>query len=606
METPHFCRCSVLFVVLLLLAWWQRDSIADRFVQNELEARGIRATYKIDQIGFRTQRIRDLVIGDPANPDLVAKLVEVDVALNFAGANLRDVRADGVKVRGRYANGKLSFGELDKFRDPESKEPFEWPDIGLVVKNAQGRIDTPWGVVGAGLNGKGLLRNRFVANLSLRSPGMAGGGCLVPAVKFDGKLLLEWRQPHMIGPISAANVNCKALGLAVASPTLDADVRLSERFDKWVGDVGFAGEKLDYPGVVLSQPSGTLAVDGGIRRTNFTLALEKAALRSAPLNVRQLAVDAKGYAGLNDGKIASSARGDVRILGGALDRGTLGSLRGIAAQTRDTPVGPLLARMAPVLERAGDRFDGNLDFDAFRDFQGRMGATIGSLALNSASGARIRQNSALVIQSAKDGWRLGSPAELALSGRDLPNATISLAQSSGSQWKGNLVISPYASGGASLAVPGLAFNGRPGGAWSFNGQARMSGPLPGGMVSGLNLPITGRYDGRLLSLYDSCQNVRFDALRVSNLALRGQSLRLCPDAGRSMLTVGNEGTRFATNIANFAAQGDLGSTAVSAQSANVRFSLGDGFVARDVKVALGKADGRTDFVVAMLAGNFGA
>lgn len=600
-----FAGVAVLFVALLLLAWWQRNSIADRFVQNELEARGIRATYKIDQVGFRTQRIRDLVIGDPANPDLVAKLVEVDVALNFAGANLRDVRADGVKVRGRYANGKLSFGELDKFRDPESEEPFEWPDIGLVVKNAQGRIDTPWGVVGAGLNGKGLLRNRFVANLSLRSPVMAGGGCLVPAVKFDGKLLLEWRQPHLIGPIRAANVNCNALGLAIASPQLDADVRLSERFDKWVGDVGFSTQKFDYPGIALSQPAGTLSVDGGIRRTNFTLALEEAGLRSAPLNVRQLAIDAKGYAGLNDGKIASSARGDARISGGVLDRGTLGSLRGFAAQTRDTPVGPLLARMAPVIERAGDRFDGSLDFDAFRDFQGRMGATIGSLALNSASGARIRQNSALVLQRAKGGWRLGSPAELALSGRDLPNAMISIAQSSGSQWKGNLVIAPYASGGASLAVPGLVFDGRPGGAWSFNGQARMSGPLPGGMVSGLNLPITGRYNGGSLSLYDSCQNVRFDALRVSNLVLREQSLRLCPDAGRSMLTVGNKGTRFATNIANFAAQGDLGSTAVSAQSANVRFSLDDGFVSRDVKVTLGKADGRTDFTVAMLAGSFG-
>jgi translocation and assembly module TamB len=601
-----FAAIALLFVALLLIAWWQRNSIADQFVQNELESRGIRADYKIDQVGFRTQRIRDLVIGDPANPDLTAKLVEVDVALNFSGANLRDVRADGVKVRGRYVNGRLSFGELDKFADPDSKEPFEWPDISLVVKNAEARIDTPWGVVGASLNGQGLLRNRFAGVLSLRSPGLAGAGCTAPSVKFDGDLLLEWRQPHLIGPITAASVNCKTAGLSIVAPELDVDVKLSERFNKWVGDVGFGAKKVDYPGMSLNQPAGTLSVDGGLNRTNFTLALDRAGLRSAPLTVARLAINAKGYAGLNEDRFATSARGDLNMTGGAFDRGTLGGFQHLAAQTRDTPVGPLLARMAPVLERAGDRFDGSMDFDAFRDFQGRMGTTIGSLALRTASGARIGQNGALALQSGSDGWRLSSPASLVLSGRDLPTATIALRQSSGSLWAGNLTITPYANRGASLAVPGLAFNGRPGGVWNFNGQAKLSGPLSGGAVSGLSLPITGRYNNGALSLYDSCQNVRFDALRISNLALRGQALRLCPDAGRSMLTVGNGATSFATNVANFATQGKLGNSPISAQSANVRFTLSDGFVARDVKVELGEADARTNFAVAMLAGQFGA
>lgn len=601
-----FGAVALLFIILLVIAYWQRNHIADRFVQNELEARGVRATYKIDQIGFRTQRVRDLVIGDPANPDLVAKLIEVDVALNFSGANLRDVRADGVKIRGRYANGKLTFGELDKFSDPESTEPFEWPDIGLVVKNAQARIDTPWGVIGAGLNGKGLLRNRFVANLSLRSPSVSGGGCVAPAAKFDGDLLLEWRQPRLVGPFSTASVTCKSMGLAVANPVLDADVKLSERFDKWVGDVRFTAQKLGYSGLAFTQAAGKLSIDGGVNRTNFALELDRAALRSAPLTVKKLAIDAEGYAGLTDGKFAVSARGDADVSGGALDRGTLGGFQNIASQTKGTPLGPLLARIAPVLESAGDRFDGSIGFDAFRDFQGRMGATIGALALNTASGAQLAQTGSFTLQNETGGWRLLSPAQLTLSGRDLPNATIALRPSSGNQWSGNLTIAPYTTGGASLAVPGVAFNGSPGGVWAFNGQAKLSGPLPGGAVTGLNLPITGRYSNGALSLYEACQNVRFDSLRISNLNLRGQALRFCPDAGRSMLTVGNGGTRFATNVANFAAQGQLGGSPIFARSATVRFTLADGFVARDVKVELGQADARTDFAVAMLAGHFGA
>lgn len=600
-----FAAVGLLLTGLLLVAWWQRNMIADRFVQNELEARGVRATYKVDKVGFRTQRIRDLVIGDPNNPDLTAKLIEVDVALNFSGANLRDVRAYGVKLRGRYADGRLTFGELDKFAHPDSTEPFEWPDIGLVVRNAQARIDTPWGVVGAGLNGRGLLRNHFDADLWLRSPGLAAGGCSAPAVKFDGKLLLEWRQPRLVGPLRTSRIDCKALGLAVASPTVDADVKLSERFDKWVGDVGFAAQSVDYPGLALSNPAGELSVDGGVTRTNFVLALEKGGLRSAPLTVRQIALNANGYAGFVDGKFALSARGDADVAGGALDRGTIGSLRGIVRQSRDTPVGPLLARMAPVLERVGDRFDGGLDFDAFRDFQGRSGATIGSLAFDSASGARIRQSGALTVQNGSDGWRLISGAQLALSGLNLPDITISLSPAQGNMWRGNLAIAPYATDGASIAVPGLAFNGRPGGVWTLNGQARLTGPLPGGQVGGLRLPVSGRYNNGKFSLYDSCQTLAFDSLRLSGLRLQGQSLRLCPDSGRSMLVTGNGPTRFVANASNFAARGMLGSSPLSARSANIRFSLTDGFIARDVKVELGQPDARTAFNVAVLAGRFG-
>lgn len=601
-----FAAVAVLFAVLILVAWMQRNSIADRFVQSELASRGIRATYTIDQIGFRTQRIRNLVVGDPARPDLTADEVEVDVALNFSGANLRDVRAKGISLRGRYADGKLSFGELDKFADPTSKEPFEWPDIGLVIKDAKARIETPWGNIGVGLNGRGLLRNQFAARLSLRSTAIAAGGCRAPAVAYDGKLLLEWRQPHLIGPLSASSLDCTAEGLAVAAPKLDVDVKLSERLDKWVGDIGFAAATIRYPGIAATAPKGVFSVDGGLRRTNFALALEKAGVRSAPLTVSRLSLDAKGYGGLNNGKFALSARGDMAVGGGSLDRGSLGSLRALVAQTRDTPVGPILARIAPVVERAGDRFDGTIEFDAFRDFQERMGSTISSLAVKSNSGAQFRQISPLVIQSSAKGWRIGAPVQLALSGRDVPNATLSLRPSSGSQWAGNIRVAPFTGGSARLAVPALAFSGSPGGAWHFfNGQALLSGPLPNGFVSGMQLPLSGRYDRGGFAFYDSCQSVRFDSLKIASLALRSQSLRLCPDGGRPVFSTGNGRTRFVANLPNFAVRGSLGSSPLSAQSASIRFSLDDGFVARNVAVTLGQADSATDFAVAELTGQFG-
>ena len=600
-----FGTMLVFVIVLMAIAYWQRTGIAGRFVEGELESRGIKASYEIDDIGLRTQRLRNVVIGDPSNPDLTAKLVEIDVSLNFSGATVRDVRASGVRINGRNTNGRLSFGELDKFADPTSKEPFKLPDIGLVVKDAAATIETPWGSIAAAFQGRGLLRNRFVGDLSLRAPKIAYGGCLAPNIRFDGDFLLEWRQPKLVGPMTANRLECEGVKLAVDSPLLQTDFRLSERLDKWVGDVDFSTPRLVYDDLVLTKPAGRISVDGGLKRTNFNLALDRTGLRSKPLTVRQLAINAKGYAGWNDGRLMGSAEGDARFRGGGVDRGTLGSLDGIVRQTRDTPIGPLLARIVPALGRAGDSFDGRLTFDAYQNASRDTGLAVSGLELDSASGARVQQRGTLVLQSGPSGLTPGSPVELQIGGRNVPEISLSMQQSGSGVWSGNAIVAPYATGGASLAVPGLSFNGRSGGTWRFEGQAKLSGPLPSGAINGLNLPISGRYDRSGLALYDACQNVSFQSAKISSLTLRSQSLRLCPDRGRSMLVVRDGDTRFTTNISNLATSGTLGGSPMTAKSVAVRFSLGDGFTARDVKVTIGEASAQTRFDVALLAGQFG-
>jgi translocation and assembly module TamB len=599
-----FGGVGILLALLLLFAWSQRNNIADHFVQNAFAERGIKARYTIDTIGFRTQRIRDLVIGDPARPDLTAKLVEINMALNFSGAEVRDVHADGVMLRGRYADGTLSFGELDKFIDPKSSEPFEWPDIAVSIKNARARFDTPWGAMHAGLNGSGLLRNRFAAKLSLRAPVISASGCTAADMKFDGKLLLEWREPRLIGPITATNAKCSSLGIALVAPRFDTNLKLSERLDAWDGSFAYAADGLRISQAQLQGMSGILSVNGKLARTNFDFTMDKGALRSGPLSMRQLVLDAKGTAGLANGRMALSARGAISIGNGALDRGTLPSLQDLAAQTKDTPIGPIVARMMPVVERAGDQFSARLGFDVYQDFQGRRGAKFANLAVTIVSGVRLRQSGSVGMTGTASGWRLDAPAQLALSGPHVPATTLRLAQS-GQAWLGNLFIAPYASGGASLSVPKLAFNIAPHGAWRFAGQARMSGPLPGGFVNGLNVPISGRYDAGAFTLYDGCQNVRFDALRLSSLALRGQSLRLCPDAGRPMLILRDGNVRFATNVAGLNSLGTLGSAPLAVRGTHVRFSLTNGFAAKDVVVELGQADARSVFNFASLNGSFG-
>ena len=60
----HVFGTVLLFLLILLLAaWWQRTDIADRFVQRQLEQYDVRASYEIQDIGFRTQRLRNVVLG---------------------------------------------------------------------------------------------------------------------------------------------------------------------------------------------------------------------------------------------------------------------------------------------------------------------------------------------------------------------------------------------------------------------------------------------------------------------------------------------------------------------------------------------------------------
>ncbi len=80
---------ALLLLVLLALAvlWTQRKPIAaDLSTASSPAATSGRPT-RSSRIGFRTQRLENLVIGDPRAPDLTARWVEV--RLSWAPAALR-------------------------------------------------------------------------------------------------------------------------------------------------------------------------------------------------------------------------------------------------------------------------------------------------------------------------------------------------------------------------------------------------------------------------------------------------------------------------------------------------------------------------------------
>ena len=95
--------------LVLVGLWTQRAPIAENFVGRELNRRGVRANYDLVDVGLRTQRIEDIVLGNPARPDLTADWVEVDIAFTGVTPEVAAVRAGGVRLHGSYKGGCLLY-----------------------------------------------------------------------------------------------------------------------------------------------------------------------------------------------------------------------------------------------------------------------------------------------------------------------------------------------------------------------------------------------------------------------------------------------------------------------------------------------------------------
>src|SRR5437762_2459044 len=144
----------VLLAIAILLVWIERRPIATHFLKGEFERRGVTASYHLDRVGFRTQEVHDLVIGDPKRPDLVANHAIIQMRLKLDGSfEVYRLFARGVRLRGRLINGKVSWGQIDRLLPPPTNKPFELPNFVLDVADSSIALATPLAPVGVARRG---------------------------------------------------------------------------------------------------------------------------------------------------------------------------------------------------------------------------------------------------------------------------------------------------------------------------------------------------------------------------------------------------------------------------------------------------------------------
>lgn len=518
-------------LTIALGAYLERITIARHFADAELAARKVSARYEIKAIGPRTQRLEHVVLGNPEKPDLTADWAEIELGLGLSGVKVRSVRAGGVRLRGRFANGTLSFGVLDRLLPAPSGQPFALPDIDLGLNDALLSLDTEYGALAVQLDGKGNLQSGFSGRIFAKAPRVTVSGLEGTGLTARLAVSTDRRRIRFSGPVSVD-------GLALAGNALrSATVRLSgsssESSDdieaSWLMDAAI--ERLAYGAARRVHADGRFKLDPA------------GPLVSAQLQVEGAKPSAKDQARL----VASLPTG-----GG-------------------TPVEPLLRQLRAALAMLDKGAVATAPLE-YRASGTERSLFVGPPTVIAASGARLLGNGrGLVIPL--DRGKPSFDGEFALSGGGFPEGTVRLALAGG-RWTGFARVRPYRAGSAQLALTPVSLRYDRAG-FGLKTIASLDGPLGSGRVEGLSMPISLRPGGDPLS---GCFLPSFRSVKIAGLQLAPASLNVCVAGKEARLASTRLSGRLGDSPIRFAANG-----------ARIGFSRG-AFALNGVAVRLGAQD----------------
>lgn len=530
-----------------LIAWTQREDIARNLIGNELERQGLQARYDIESIGVGRQTVRNMVLGDPARPDATIERLSIDISGGLFGLSVDRVVVEGLRGYGRLDNGRVSFGTLDRFIYTDSEAPFSLPRLDVTLRDARLRIESPYGTLGVKAAGSGNLRDGFRGTLAAIGARFAYQGCAIDRPSLFGTISITRQRPSFSGPLRFAGLACKTGGIAIGRSSIALRAGANAGLDRIEGSAVPATGGIRAAEFAAAGLGGRLGFAYAARQLDATVDLALADASASGIGFDRLAAKGKGVLRLVDAQPSYSFEGDVRGASLAIDRTQLGALDRAVAASAGLPVGPLVARMAAAARRALP--GANLDMAVnLRGGDERLALDVPRLALTGAQGERLIGGNSVTVRWVADEVQFAG--NLATGGAGLPVAQMRIVPRGRGAYALRLAMEDYSAGGASLALPALEalWNGR--GGLTFTGVARLSGPIPGGAVKGLVLPLQGRWsESGGIALYDRCQALRFDQLRLSNLTSGRQTVTLCPQDGRSMVRSGPRGLLLAARLA---------------------------------------------------------
>jgi len=564
--------------------WLAREDIARDVIDDYLGSAGVPARYDIIAIGPREQVIANLVIGDPARPDFTARRVVVTTGVGWAGPELRRLEVEGARLFASYRGGRFSLGALDPLVFTKSDAPPALPAVDLELKDARGLIESDYGRIGVRLEGAGRLDDGFAGVLGATAPGFGIEGCRAERATLFGELSTRNGAPRLSGPLRLGGLACQ--GVRAAQLAAGVKAQLSRDLAGAKGDLAIEGGGISLETLAAARLGGTLRFSWNKAAAALAHDLALADLRTPQGRLDRLSAEGR-WRGAGD-LARGQWEGQVRASGIAPAHPLGPSLAPARASLEGTLLAPLLAQASAAFDRAINR--ASLAAEAIiRHRAGEARLIVPEARITAAGGERI----AALSQVSADIGAAGLGAlrgNLLIGGEGLPQLNARIAPAPGGGWSARLAMADYAAGANRVAIPRLALMQERGGALRFDGLLAASGALPGGMLSDLSLPLEGRWSqAGGLALGTRCTAIRFGALALSGLALKGQSITLCPERGAPMLAY-DRALRLAARSGPITLAGTLGENPARIAAKGLALRYPSPFAATALAVEIG-ADG---------------
>jgi translocation and assembly module TamB len=573
----------LVLLAVLLGVWVARKPIASDVLDRELARRGVPARYTVGDLNFGRQRLTNVVIGDPARPDLVADWVELRTAMRLGTPEVTGVRAGHVRLRARLVDGRMSLGALDRLL-PEggSGQPFALPAIDAQLGDVRVRLEAPGGVAGLRISGRGRLNDGFRGSLAGVAERWSAGGCTVLQPQAVLQVRIARGAPAIEGPVRARALRCGE----VRAGAIGAQVRAqaNARLEQWQGRATAQVAGVAHPAGRVGSLRGEVRVvqqpGGAAGRADIAAT----AIASAGATVAQATL-------VSDYRFAAGRLklGGARL---AFEGARLSDAARVVAEGSDladgTPVAPLARRLAGAVGRMAGDLDGEATGSAIVG-GGSPQLLVTSARAKGPSGETIALDGARVWVD-ESGLRQTS-GTLRVGGGELPQGEVTLAQAApGAPITGVARFAPYVAGTARLALTSVRFSATPRGNTRWSTAVTLSGPLADGHIERATVPMSGLWDGRgAVVINPDCAPVSAQRVKIGGAVLGATRLTLCP-LGAAMLDT--RGGRLRGGVRSGAARlaGTIGGTPLVLALRSSELNLGTlGFGLAGVDAQLGYA-----------------
>lgn len=592
-----------LIIIAIIGVWIERRSIATHFLQREFERRGVTSSYHLDRVGFRTQQVSNLMIGDPKRPDLVARFAQIQMRLTWHGQfEVYRIVARGVRLRGRLVGGKVRWGQVDKLLPPPSDKPFQLPNFVLDIADATIALRTPFGPVGVALRGNGQLSGGFKGVAAIDSPRLVPGRCAATNVHAHLAVAVVARRPQIDGPVTLDRFTCPSSRFDVVAPRFDASASFNESFTSIDGHGRMAIANISAGNNGLAAFVGDLSYKGSFADVSGRLKLAGQRSRLGTIFADRTQLAGAYRLGTRAGTFALVA--DYAAESAALAPSMLAGVTQPLAAAAKTPIGPIATAIGNAIGRTARNFN-SAGKIRLVNFPGGGAARIESADIRAANGARARVfgGTGVTYYWPSGGLRIDGNIDMA--GGGLPTGRVSLSQArAGAPMSGIADLAPYTVNGMRLALTPIRFGPGPGGTTALSTSAQLDGPFPDGRVQALRLPISGRIGrGGSFAFGTSCAVVSFDALRTGVIQFARTRLPICP-IGPAIVSKAAGGAVLANaRIGATALSGRIGSSPLQLATAGGQI-IGERFDFRSLSMRLGKPTSPILFDTARLGGTF--